>query len=49
MRAAAVVFTLLAAATGIAFLSLDVFRKINEQSTASTDNVQWVIAQIKVC
>ena len=48
MRAAAVVFTLLAAATGIAFLSLDVFRKINEQSTASTDNVQWVIAQIKV-
>lgn len=32
----------------IAFLSLDVVRKINQQSTASTDNVQWSVAQINV-
>lgn len=48
LRAIAVAITLLAAATGIGFLSFDVFRKIDEQSTASTDNVQWVISQINV-
>ena len=32
----------------IAFLSVDVIRKIDEQSTASTDNVQWTVAQVNV-
>lgn len=32
----------------IAVLSFDVVRKINQQSTASTDNVQWTVAQINV-
>lgn len=32
----------------IAFLSLDVVRKIDQQKTASTDNVQWQVAQITV-
>ena len=33
---------------GIAFLSMDVVRKIEQQATASTDNVQWTVAQINV-
>jgi PAS domain S-box-containing protein len=39
---------LLTAVCAIAFLSLDVIRKIDQQSTASTDNVQWTIAQVNV-
>lgn len=44
----AFVLALLTAVIVIAFLSLDVVRKINQQSTASTDNVQWSVAQINV-
>lgn len=47
-RAAAVVLTLLAAMLLIATLSLDVVRKIELQSTASSDNVQWTVAQVNV-
>ena len=42
------VLALMSAVLVIAVLSLDVVRKINQQSTASTDNVQWSVAQINV-
>lgn len=42
------VVALLSAVAVIFVLSLDVVRKIDQQSTASTDNVQWSIAQINV-
>lgn len=47
-RAAAIVLTLLGAMVLIAELSLDVVRKIELQSTASSDNVQWSVAQVNV-
>lgn len=47
-RLMAVVVALVSAVIVIAFLSLDVVRKIDQQSTASTDNVQWTVAQINV-
>lgn len=48
LRLVAVVVALLTSILGIAFLSLDVVRKIDQQSTASTDNVQWTVAQVNV-
>lgn len=48
LRLTAFVVALLTSVLVIAFLSLDVVRKINQQSVASTDNVQWSVAQINV-